>query len=154
MKRISGEQVPMVPRPNPVRLPYGPRPSGRMRPTPGAFTICTATFGNGRPIGSGGIPSGDCPIRKVLPPVCPVSSEVVPGSFPLPTFDLPLEAEALPATVLTTWDSALLSSRSNKDSLLLQVLSYPFLSTGFLEEGCVSGCALPPAHVVFHFSLH
>ena len=99
MKRISGGQVPMVQRPKPVPLPYGPSPSVHMRPTPGVFTICTAMCGNGRPIGSGGIPSGDCPIRKVLPPACPVSSEVVPGSFPLPTFDVPLEAEALPVNV-------------------------------------------------------
>ena len=51
-------QVPMVQRPKPVPLPYGPSPSVHMRPTPGVFTICTATCGNGRPIGSGGIPLG------------------------------------------------------------------------------------------------
>ena len=134
----------MVPRPKPVPLPYGPSPSGPMHPTPGVFTICTAMCGNGRPIGSGGIPSGDFPIRKVLPPACPVSSEVVPGSFPLPTFDVLLEAEAHPSSDLMTWDSVLLSSRSNKDLFLAEVLASRL--AGVMEEG------YEPSHAFTHFA--
>ena len=119
MKRISGA-VPGS-RVNPVRLPYGPRPSGLAHPTPGAFTICTATLGNGRPTGSGysrrlsdpkGSASGLSRVKRG-------------GSWFLPAAYLRSASRSgsLPATVLTTWDSALLSSRSNKDSFLLQVLA-------------------------------